>query len=52
MFSSLLLFDVKLILPQNFTCTLKMWVKINHFVATGKPERQVRKASHCGSKQQ
>jgi len=23
-----------------------------HTVAMGKPERQVRKASHCGSKQQ
>jgi len=23
----------------------------HHFVAIGKPERQVRKASHCGSKQ-
>jgi len=27
-------------------------LQYDRFVAIGKPERQVRKASHCGSKQQ
>ena len=34
-------------LTRNTTC-----FKTNPRVATGKPERHVRKASHCGSKQQ
>jgi len=31
--------------------TFTSWSQ-HHFVAIGNPERQVRKASHCGSKQQ
>jgi len=31
--------------------TFTSWSQ-HHFVAIGKPDRQVRKASHCGSKQQ
>jgi len=40
--------------PQESTSQSYSWVDIPNVVgsvATGKPERQARKASHCGSKQ-
>jgi len=38
---------VKVVLGNTFTS----WSN-NHFVVTGKAEQQVRKTSHCGTKQQ
>jgi len=43
--------NLRLKLPRAFEYYLRS-LKLHGTVAIGKPERQVRKASHCGSKQQ